>query len=291
MSELAQNIVAGVAPTAPVTEAPVTPEAVSPEQDISSARFAHLSKRENELRIRAKAVADAEKRAKDLEDKYTTSLTKFSKDSIMKSPKTFLQENSMSLEDFIKASIAEADGVTLEPDLKDELAEIKKRLSDKEAKEIADKVAADQAAEVAAKATYIKSLTAFITADQDAYELINAYEAYDSVYEVMETYFTEHGKMYSEDPVEHAKWASEQVEDYIFKYIDKGRNAKKFKPKEEPIVEDPNLAEPFKVTEKLVTAPTLTNKTTTATLATPNVAQTDEDRMKAAIALMKAGKK
>lgn len=287
MSEVA----AQVAAAEPVVDPNAAP-AVDPKQDELAPRFASLANKEKQIRQQAKEANDRLKQAMELENKYKEQSKKFSKEEIRKNPAAYLESIDMTMEEYIQASLAAADGKPLESDVREELKAMQAKLdkveSDREAREKAE----TEKAEKAAIDNYKGQIESYVKADLDNYELINTYGCFDQVYDVIEEYYTANGEMIDPDPTINVQKAAEQVESYLFDYVSKGRTAKKFSPKEEPVIdkpltpfEDPMLKPQPKPFSPM--APTISNKVATATSSAPQQAVSDLERKRRAAAMIK----
>lgn len=277
---------------APVADVVVDPNAapVVETKDELAPRFAHLANKEKQIRVQAKEAADRLKQAIELENKYKEESKKFSKDEIRKNPAAYLDSIGMTMEEYIQASLAAADGKPLEPDVKDDIKAMQAKLDKMEADKLAKEKADTERAEAAAITNYKSQIESYVKADPDTYELINAYGAFDDIYDVIEEYYTANGEMIDPDPTINVQKAAEQVENYLFDYVNKGRTAKKFAPKEEVKVEpfdDPNLRPQPKPFSPMAPSPTISSKVATATSSAPRQEVSDLERKRRAAAMIK----
>jgi hypothetical protein len=261
------------------------------KQDDLAPRFASLANKEKQIRIQAKEAADRMKQAIELENKYKEDSRKFSKEEIRKNPAAYLASIDMTMEEYIEASLAAADGKPLESDVREELKAMQAKLDKVEADREAREKAETEKAEKMAVDHYKGQIEAYVKADLDTYELINAYTAFDDIYDVIEEYYNANGEMLDPDPTINVQKAAEQVETYLFDYVNKGRSAKKFAPKVEAQVtpfEDPNLKpqqpKPF---SPMTPTPTITSKAATATSSAPRQEVSDIERKRRAAAMIK----
>lgn len=107
-----------------------------------------------------------------------------------------------------------------------EITGLKKTLSDKEK---AEKEAQERAEMIATEQkinSYKGRLNEFLDANKDKYEIIHLAEAKDMVFEVIEEYFAQHGKLLTPDE------AAQKTEEYLERRVSNAMKAKKFTPKE-----------------------------------------------------------
>lgn len=228
MSETSQ-LPGAAAPSAPAaTESKTPPQAgVIPQEGAPNTggtpdpakdparEFAIISRKQKELFDREKQLKEQAAKYKDYEEMEAL------KDS---NPLEYLRKKGVNLESLIIAAASEGE----EPTVDQKLSKLEKLLADEQAARQKDKDDAEKAKAEAQKAAeqkfiddYKKKIETDIKADLDKYECINAQNAYNLVYSVIEeTWETTRTVMPIAD-------AAEKVETYLLSEMQKLFNIKK----------------------------------------------------------------
>lgn len=288
-------------PTAPVAAVPETPakqqseqaqpvgtetpaeqsqevEAKGQEQDPNiAARFAALTRKEKALIDREKSVKDQMTKA----DAYEAAIKNVKQD-----PLAALASVGLTFEDLAQAYLR-SQNPDYVPTPEEKIKEIEAKLAAKEQEE-QDKLSRAEQERLKQEADKVEeTINSFkqgikeaIEAERDLYELIAINNAYDSVYDVIESYYEQTNQILD------VKTAAQHVEDYLTEEASKLMNTKKFAPK---VAEAP--AKPAeKPVEKLVEKPvennvkTLTNSavSTTTISSKPQGLSMEESKRRAA---------
>lgn len=188
--------------------AQTTTEPVKPEQtetDKFAAKFAALSRKEKQLRQQetylAQKVADAEKRAKEAEEKASKYGTL--DEEVKGNPLKWLQEKyGISYEQLTEMALNEGNPTTemrmkrmqeeLDGKYSKQIEEMKKMLQEKEQAELEKKAQA-------AKNGFLNEAKEFIDTNEEKYELIKLNNAYNLVYDVAEEVFNNNVKAFAEE--------------------------------------------------------------------------------------------
>jgi hypothetical protein len=284
MSEIAQVIVEDLSkpqtPIAPEAEpkkelAPqIEPELKDePKKDDEpiSVKFATLAKREKLIAEQKKEIEEKLAKIKQFE---------LSKENIKKDPKGALESVGMTLEELIVAHLDQTEGKTPSgPSADEKIEALYKKLEEKERLEKEREFELQKQAEQQAIENFKAEMKKTLSSDLDKYELINLYESFDDVFEVIEGYFEETGEIL---PVEKA---AEHVENHLFEEAQKLKKSKKL-----GLVEAVKEKPQEKQTIATTLSPTLTNKqtpTTTVQSHTNGRLLTTEESIARAAALLK----
>lgn len=258
------------------TEVPLEEVKVEDKPDDANlgARFAALTRREKQLQEREKAAKQGDEQVK----RFTKAI-----ENIKQDPLAALKEVGLTFEDLAQAYLRAQDPNHV-PSPEEKIKSIEERLAQKEAQEA--KFKADQESkELEEKQRYIdESINAFktklreqVASQAEKYELVQANDAIDMVYEVIESYFQENEEML--DPAQ----ALDAVEAHLEEEAKKIMKLKKFAPKsteQAPKVQDstPDVrANP---------STTLTNKNVSAQAATKPTGLSREESLKRAASLI-----
>lgn len=198
-------------------------EADKPEQnDKLAARFAALSRKEKAILEKERAIKEEAKQVEQLR-----SLEKM----LREDPVAFLEKTGMSFDDFASLYVKK---VHNEPDsLEDRFNSLAEKIAQYE-KQAEEQAAKKEQAYIEAQVTAFKeSITSHAKADTDKYELINAEGAYDEVFEVVQKYWEETGKVLAIDK------ACEVVEEHLESEAKKLLSLKKLQAKEAAQSKDP----------------------------------------------------
>lgn len=224
------------APVVEAEEAPETPEATeAPAQeqkdDDFSARFAALSRREAELVERERAIKEAQ------------SFQRKEGESALE----WLARNNIQMDDIL----AETYGVEKpEPTAEEKIATLQSQIEEMKAQKEREREEAEKAAQMAdqnrineAIENHKKSIISFTTEKADHYELINALNQQEMVWDVTEAHYNKTGEVLT------IEQASNLVEAELEKaYVDKFSKLNKFKKVFEPKVPEKS-EEPLWTTE------------------------------------------
>lgn len=253
------------------------PKVEKKEETRISARFAALARREKQLLEREKAIKDYEVKSKSLSKAI---------ENIKKDPMSALQEVGLTFEELAQAYL-NGQNPDYEPTPEEKIKQIEERLAqreqqEKEAVERAEqeKLEKEQKRIEESISNYKANLKRQIDNEGDKYELIRANEAYDMVYDVIETYYKDNQQV-----LEPAV-AMEHVEQYLEEQARKLLNLKKFAPKSTEQAEEVKDNSPD--VRVSTPSPTLTNKQFTATTATAKPeGLSREESLRRAAALIK----
>jgi hypothetical protein len=179
-----------------VTPTPATPpEKVEPAKDQFSVKFAALSRKEKEVKQReaaiAKRMAEVEARAKEYEEKSKSERSL--EQEIKENPLKFLREKygydfeqlaAMQLNDENPTYDMKLERRTKEIEEKalSRIEQLEKALKEKEEREVKEQYERSVSA-------YKAEIKAEVEANADAYELIQANDAYDLVFQVAEQHY------------------------------------------------------------------------------------------------------
>jgi hypothetical protein len=219
-----------------------------PVEDDLSKRFAKLSRREKELQDKQRDLKIQMDKVTEFERMRT---------NIKENPLKLAETIGVSIEDLLLAIAGEEKEPEKElsdtEKLRLEIDEIKKA----KAKEEEDKVRIKQQEVEAVISNHQSNIKSFIKANSEQYELCNAQEAADIVWELTEQHWTDTGKLLS------IQEATSMVESYLETEAKKLLALNKFKPKVEPKPVVKEETKPTPVEEKKTTqGKTLTNSLT-----------------------------
>jgi hypothetical protein len=260
MSEIAQVIVEDLskpqtpqieAKDEPKKEVPLEPQIEAkdePKKDDEpiSVKFATLAKREKAIAEQKKEIEEKLSKIKQFE---------LSRENIKKDPKGALESVGMTLEELIVAHLDQTDGKKPQGPTADEKIEaLYKKLEEKEQAEKDRELQAQKEAEAQAVENFKSEIKKTLTSDLDKYELINLYESFDDVFEVIEGYFEETGEILAVEK------AAEHVENHLFEEAQKLKKSKKL-----GLVEAVKEKAEEKQAVTSTLSPTLTNKQTPVT--------------------------
>lgn len=228
---------------------PATPKAEEPKSDVVAPVVEELAKEEPKgadkygaklakLKERERLV---ESRESETVEKTTQAEQIIAKEAeikvlIKKSPLKALEHLGITFEELTKAILNEEDPDPKYDALKAELDEVKGKLT-------ADEQAIKDAADAAEKQRLDKAVDFFKTQikevvdkGEDNYELIKLNDAHDLVYEVVENYFEQHGKLLpAKDAADHVeKWLEERAETIVKSKKVQAKLPKSESPKEKP---------------------------------------------------------
>lgn len=194
----ALEAVATAASTKPAEEPAKAEVEVKPAQDEKFAsKFAALSRKEREIKAREKAI---EARQKELEASFSTKeqevMSKYVDPEVFrKDPLGTLEKLGMSFKDLAEMVLNDGKPTgeqklsQTEKSLRAEIEALKQQLkADKEAEQKQKEDAAQQDFEQRLE-QFKAGLVEFVQADTEAYELINAQEQHDLVYQVIEEHY------------------------------------------------------------------------------------------------------
>lgn len=189
------------------------------EQDTKvSARFAALARKEKALQEREKAYKEQEAKYKELASAI---------EEVKSNPLKALESLGMSFEDFAQAYVNALDPQA--PSAEDKIAQIEAKLAAKEKEELDRQERAKQEALKAEQKkiedqinNYKQHIQKTISAD-DRYELIQANQAYETVFDVIQDYYKETGKVLELDK------AAQAVESHFEEEAKRLLSLKKFK--------------------------------------------------------------
>lgn len=198
---------------APPAEA--KPEAENPRV---SRAFAEITKRERALREKEASIKARETEVASLRDLES---------QVAKDPLSLLQKFP-DLYERLTESILRQGEAPAEPTVDDKIAQLEKRLADKEAAEVEARKAAEQA-EITRKLDNAReNLKRTSATDPDRWELVNAEGAHDTAWGVLEAYWDQHQKVL---PFEDAL---DYVENHLLEERGKLLNLKKIRARMAP---------------------------------------------------------
>ncbi len=258
------------------TEVPLEEIKVEDKPDDANlgARFAALTRREKQLQEREKAAKQGDEQIK----RFTKAI-----ENIKQDPLAALKEVGLTFEDLAQAYLRAQDPNHV-PSPEEKIKSIEERLAQKEAQEA--RFRADQEAkEIEEKQRYIdESISAFKTklreqvdSQAEKYELIQANDATEMVYEVIESYFRENEEML--DPAQ----ALDAVEAHLEEEAKKIMNLKKFAPKS---TEPTSRMQDNTPDVRANPSTTLTNKNVSAQASTKPTGLSREESLKRAASLI-----
>ena len=206
-------------PAENVVETPVVEEVAPVEEKISvedySSKLVELKKKESLTLKKEKDLLDREKKIQTIEDAIKER-------SLIK---TF-QAMGYTFEQAMQKAIDELEGKK-EPDINEKLSSLEKRILEKDQQEQAQKEQQKKEHEMAVFKSFVEKTTNEIKAKEE-YELVNKYESYNLVIDVINEYFNEHGTILAVDK------AAAEVEQYLEKEMEKFLSTKKFQAKHQP---------------------------------------------------------
>jgi hypothetical protein len=254
-----------------------TPEVKAEEDPKFATRFAALTRRE-------KMIQEREARMKAEEAEYKA--WKKSKDEAKINPVGLLETHGLSFNELTDYLLTKGEQKQLTAEEKIEL--LQKRIDDKEKAE-AEALAKRRQDEIENLVTEHKNkIKELVDSSGDTYELIQAQEAYDLVFSVMEEHWqgTYNEKTGTGEIMPTAQ-ACKAVEEYLTDQVrEKILKLKKFSSRGEEVG-----AEPVKGVEESKTniPPTLTNRIATQSVHSdgPKVKMSDEESIKRAAALLR----
>lgn len=249
---------------------------------IYSSKFAALSRREKALKSKERELADKEKRIQELEakEKQAAEGKGAQKEEVpldyklKRDPLNTLKEVGLDLDTLIQ--IALQDG-KLSPEMqlklmkddiekgyKSELEEIKKELqAEKEAKR-KQQEEEEKARHAATIQSFKDEIKAEISAKKEDYELINTEEAYDLVYDVIESHYNATKEENGDEgaTILSIEEAAKQVEEFLADELAKRLETSKAKK-----IAESKLQIKKQDTQEKKVSPTLTNEQSTASKA------------------------
>lgn len=179
-------------------------EAPQPADENSlSARFAALAKRE-------KAIVDREKKAQELGKKYEPliqSLAKFKEDPV--TALDAMEAEGVTFEMLAQAYLKRKDP-NAQPTAEDKYAELQKRLDAIEQEKKDNALREAQAKEAQAVDAFKGQIKSFVESGGEKYELIQAQNAIDVVYDVIEQHYQKTGEIMD------VATASDHVENHLY---------------------------------------------------------------------------
>lgn len=272
----------------------VTPE-ISPEVELKAkedpkfaSRFAVMARKEKQLRERERAADEKQS----LVDRYLKL-----EDLKKTNPAKWIKEHNLTFEQITHA-LLNGDEAEKEPTVEEQISELKRLMQEKDDLALKQKKEAEQRYIDEQIALYRKSIHEFVTANPDDYELIIANDAEDSVWDLVEEYYTstqiideKTGQIKKEGIVLPVETAAKHVEDYFYEQSQKLLGLKKLKPKvSEPAVAAIKESTPAQAIKES-TAPssmTLTNAKVTGAVPVEQATRrlTKEEAFKKAAALI-----
>ena len=246
--------------TAPAAEAVPQqnsqPDVAVPKQDDKFAsKFAALTRKEKEVKMREKAAADKEAEAlrkySEYEEKSKSEKALLAE--MNENPLKFMKKHNITFEQLAEMQLNDENPTadmkikrleeTVTSRLESKIAELEKRLADKD-KSAEERTAQEKAeAAKAAQQDYVNELTEFVNKNEEKYELIKNRDAVQLIYDTVEAYYNETGQILDMDK------AADAVEAHLEDEVKQTLELKKFK----GVV--PNQAKPV----PKGTAPTLSN--------------------------------
>jgi len=235
-------------PTEAKEEPKVTLEDYAAKLAAISKKEAYLTKREKELKEKETKLSPLEKT---IQEK-----------SILK---TF-ENMGLTFEQGMELAIKELEGKK-EPDVKDQIKALEQRLIAKEKAEEEQRTKATEDQKQAAFKAFVEKTTAEVKAKEE-FELVNKYESYNLVIDVINEYFNKTGEILASDKaaLEVEKFLESQAEIYL--------STNKYKTKYP-------VAQPVKKD-----SPTLSNSMTPST-SVPPARETKEQRLARAASMLK----
>jgi len=223
-------------PEAPQEEA--TP-VEKPRGDITK-KFSALAKKEKQLRQREAELKSMEAKLAE-SNKPQAAPEEVPLDVLIKNnPLEALKKAGYSLEDILSI-MASGDSMPKEITERQEKDKLQAKIRDLEEKleNVVPTFEKSQAEKEHAQVinTYKSELKTFVAADPDAYELVIANNAYDTIFDVIDTHYGETGKLLSE------KEAADAVENYFYEEAMKLSNHKKLKKMFQPDSKDGSESE------------------------------------------------
>lgn len=220
-----------------IAEKALNPKVTPPDPALADAdrefarKFAALSRKEQETRQREQELSDREAKIKELEEKYN--VQNDLKKRLKYNPLKALEEEAgLKFEDLTKIAM----NGDLTPEMKMELMrqELEQKFSTelnslKNQYESAEAKKQEQATQ-AAKEGFVSEITDTVSTTRDEsgnlkYELINANNASDLVYDVIEQHYNEHGEILD------IEVAADEVESYLEEEVMKTLELNKVKSK------------------------------------------------------------
>lgn len=191
-----------------------------------SARFNALSKREKLLVERERELKQREERLKYFDENY---------EQLKRSPKKVLEELGLDFEKFTSAYLDELDGKKPEKSVEDMIAEVQKEQSEWRSQFEDQQRQMQEAQKKQFIENYKKDLKNYLSSEPnlEKYELINAKGAYDTVYDVIQSYFMQTQEETGQGQTISVDEAAQLVEEHFEEEAKTFLKAKKFAEKKE----------------------------------------------------------
>lgn len=191
-----------------------------------SARFNALSKREKLLVERERELKQREERLKYFDQEF---------DQLKRSPRKVLEELGLDFEKFTSAYLDELDGKKPEKSVEDMIAEVQKEQSEWRTQFEEQQKQMQEAQRRQFVENYKKDLKNYLSSETnlDKYELINAKGAYDTVYDVIQSYFNQTLQETGQGQTISVDEAAQLVEEHFEEEAKTFLSAKKFAEKKE----------------------------------------------------------
>lgn len=264
----------GTAPV-PAPAAEAKPVESSPEEKVSAQRFAALVRKEKALnaeRMKFKTEKEETTKANERIQKIDAYLTNANADPELAAKALWGDNWYEKLTDYKIAGKATPDLQV--SSVRDELGRFKKQIEDERAAAAAEKSKSDEASRDQAIAEFRSSVTAYVKANAEEFELTNIEDGGpELVSAVIEKHFADTGQVLTN------KDASIKVETFLEEKAKKLQAAKKFQAK---------AAQPPGALKQVGSAQprTLTNDMTASTQAPSSSARTEKERMERALAAL-----
>lgn len=204
------------APVEPTDKSPEVPQPAEAKPEVNpqfAEKFAILTKKEKELYYKEQQMKDIQKRIQRYEE-----LEKLKNEN----PYAFIKETGIDLEKTLLAAAKEGE----EPTVDDKVSELQKRIDElmnklQEKEQFEAKTKEERALE-----QFKSNLKDHIIKKADEYELIHTNEAYDTVFDVIETHYKNTQAQGQGEILDFDK-ASQLVESYLLDKAKKTMGAKK----------------------------------------------------------------
>lgn len=258
---------------APEIEGNNNPDGAKGDVDIKkndeplSVKFAALTRRERML-------LEKEKELKSREEKLKP--TELTREAVKKNPKTALESVGMTFEEFTEAYLNQLEGKEHTPSTDDRINALYEKIEAKERADIEERAKKEKEIEEKAIYDFKEKIRASIESESEKYELINRSGVVDEVYNLIEEYFNDTGKVM--DIFE----AADHVEKHLEEEAEKIFASKKISSRFSPIKKLDTQGLP-------PSAVTLTNKQTASPAApiAPKTLLPKEDSLARAAALLR----
>lgn len=194
-------------------------------------KFSALTRKQKEIYEMQKALKERET----VVSKYE-SLEKLKKEN----PFEYIKQQGLDLNEVLEYAAKQGDGPTIEDKVTDIEKRIQAHLDELKAKELDQKTKAEQAA----IDNFRNSLKTHIVGKSDEYELINAQDEYDSVFELIQEHFNQTQAQTGQGEVLDFDKAAKLVEDHLLE------NAKKLLGLKKLAIKQPEQTKPTGAFEK-----------------------------------------